>query len=107
MRQSKYRVHIDKRGKGKQNQIHAYLQEYNLYVSKSNNAKCTGIKLPIVGDPNKVISVQILVQEIRNQPRLRLIRLSKMKLAIPLVQMGLEIPPRPNCAIHMKQVLGS
>ena len=44
-----------------------------------------GLELPLIGDPNEIIQVHVLVGGVYNQTRLRLIRLLKMEVVVALI----------------------
>ena len=60
------------------------------------------LELPIPQDPNEIVQIQVLVWEIGNQSRLRLIGLSKSKIVITSVHLALRVSLRPHYAVHVK-----
>ena len=56
--------------------------------------RVVGLEFPLARDPNEIIQIQIFIKGIRNQPCLRLIRFSKVKVVITLIHMGRGVPHR-------------
>ena len=69
---------------------------------KQEVTRVINLEFTLPRDPDKIVQILIFIGEIRNQPRLRLIRFPNAKVMIPLIHMSLGFPTRPDYAVHMK-----